>query len=126
MSDSMVFAFNLDAPSLERLEAVCRALDIALRPVDRAAFGLPIGAMLGMPAARLTANPADDGFEEPMLVMCGLEPPKFDEFLRSLRASGIPRIDLKAVVTPTNITWSARRLRDELRQEHDRLHGQRG
>ncbi|MBQ6373718.1 MAG: DUF3783 domain-containing protein [Clostridia bacterium] len=123
MNDALIFAFNLSENALERLQSICDAIGVGLRYVHPEAFGLPLGALLGMPAARLTEVSEDDSFDDPMLLMCSLDEPQFNALLQSLRFSGIPPIDLKAVLTPVNITWSARRLRDELRLEHDRLHG---
>ena len=121
MNDAMVFSVNLDGERHAMLQSVCDSLGIILKPVPREAFGLPLGALLGMPAARLAGAAEDSGFDDPMLLLCGLEEPTFSAFLQALRRSGLPRIDLKAVLTPTNVAWTAVQLRNELLREHEQM-----
>ena len=57
-----------------------------------------------------------------MLVFCGIDPEEeLDEILALCRSCGIGKEDLKAFLTPANITWTALELNDELRKEHKAL-----
>ena len=82
MNDALILAFNIDDAAFEKLEHLCGALGLAVRRVPKAAFSLPLGALLGMPAARLTNAPNAGDFDDPMLVMCNLEEEPFNLFLQ--------------------------------------------
>lgn len=123
-NQARMLAFNLESNALRALEALCAALAVDLNPVPQEAFALPLGALAGIPAAPKAAS-APKPFSDPMLVMCNLDEPRFNAFLQMLRASGLPPIPLKAVLTPTNATWSACQLHDELAREHEALRRRR-
>ena len=123
MNEPLILAFNLDTDSCRRLDMIGDALCIRVISVPRKQQSLPIGALLGLSVG--TDPEAGKGFDDPMLVMCGLDEAQFSGFLQSLRQSGIPRIDLKAVLTPFNVTWSAVQLHDALREEHESMKNRR-
>lgn len=52
-----------------------------------------------------------------MMVLYGFTNERLDEFLRNMRRAGIPRIALKAIVTPHNVNWTFRQLYEELERE---------
>ena len=85
-------------------------------------ISLPAYLLAGLPIPEAEAA-AGDGFQDAMLVMCGLDEQRFDTFLKALRASALPRIPLKAVLTPYNALWSAVQLHAELRREHESMAG---
>lgn len=117
MGIPMILAFNLDARATAVLQKLCDALKLRLKVVPKEGFSLPLGAMVGIP---VSASPAaSENFDEPMLVMCNLDEAQFNGFLQALRLSAIPRIDLKAVLTPTNVAWNACQLYAELCRERD-------
>ena len=119
MAEPILLAYNLDAGTASRLKALCQRQQIRYRPVTALEYGVPIGALAGIPVrARAAAAPVS-GFSDPMLVMCHMLSPQLDAFLQGMRADGIPRIALKAVLTPANVSWDSRQLRDELTREHE-------
>ena len=113
----IILAYNLDGGALAALNALCARQGLRCRSVAPGEYGLPIGALAGLPAAK--APSAAGRFDDAMLVMCGLLGPQFDAFLQALREPGMPRVPLKAVLTPTNVVWSSAQLRDELVREHE-------
>ena len=60
-----------------------------------------------------------DRFGDAMLVMCHMLSPQLDAFLQGLRDGGVPRVALKAILTPFNVGWNSAQLRDELARERD-------
>lgn len=113
-----VLAFNLNDAALSALRGPCQAMGLRLKPVPRDGFSLPIGAMAGLAVRAVSGPLISAGFDDPMLVMCGLDEQALNGFLLALRALPLPPIPLKAVLTPTNAAWSALALRDELAREH--------
>lgn len=59
--------------------------------------------------------------DEEILVMLNFTSSRIDELLRQLKKAGIPKIELKAVVTETNCKWTFYKLYQEIKEEHDTL-----
>ena len=51
------------------------------------------------------------------MIFNGFADEELDEFLHAYRAAGIPKIQLKAVVTPFNIGWTLYELIERLKEE---------
>ena len=126
MNQAIVLTFNLPEDVFARVRSLSTALGVRVKAVPQESFTLPIGAMAGMPAKAVHVPVEHATFVDPMLVMCNLDEAQFNQFLRMLRTPGIPRIPLKAVLTPHNAGWNALMLYEELSREHEamrRLHG---
>ena len=127
MAKPLLLTYNLKPGTAAGLERICRDLGIRVRRVAPDEYALPIGALAGIPVARpsnaaaATAPPFDDE----MLVMCHMMTNELDAFLRAMREAGMPRIDLKAVLTPTNSEWTSTELHDAIRKEHEYMTNQK-
>ncbi len=119
MAGPLILAYNLDGEALDRLRGLCDAQGLTLRVVSPWEYGAPVGALAGIPVARQPENGPGVGFGDPMLLMCHLLSPQLDAFLQGMRDHKVPRIALKAILTPHNVTWTSRQLRDELAREHE-------
>lgn len=117
MAEPLLLIYNPSPDALVKLRALCDALRIRCRLVKPEEYALPIGALAGIPAAASAANAPQAGFDETMLVICHMLSDQLDALLAGLRQFGV-RVALKAVLTPSNIAWSSRQLRDELAREH--------
>lgn len=56
-----------------------------------------------------------------VLVMKNFTSSRIDVLLAGLRKAGVPKIELKAIITPQNADWSFFQLYQELVREHDEL-----
>ena len=121
MARPLLLTYNLKPGTVAGLDRICRDLGIRVRRIDRDEYALPIGALAGIPVVRPSNAEAAAAppFDDEMLVMCHMMSNELDAFLQGMRDEGIPRIPLKAVLTPSNITWTSRQLRDELAREHE-------
>ena len=70
-------------------------------------------------------SPVEEEFSDPMLVFCNLPHEKLDHLLTAMGRAGLPHIALKAMLTPTNRTWTSQQLWTELRREHEAMQAQR-
>lgn len=120
MAVPMILAFNLSADEMETLRGVCGALGLRAKAVPRESFAMPLGGMAGLPVTG-AENVVTQSFDDPMLVMCGLDEARLDAFLRALRYAALPPIPLKAILTPTNAAWNALTLHRELCREHEQM-----
>lgn len=84
-----------------------------LLPIDR----LPIAADEQRPASPLDP-PA---LPEPMLLFKGFDDAALVHFLQAYRTAELPRVELKASLTPHNAQWDSLHLWQELRQEREAL-----
>ena len=121
MAQATVLTFNLPREVFERIRARSAVLGLSVKAVPPESFTLPVGAMLGIPASPSGAQMEGGSFSDPMLLMCGLDENQFNQFLQMLRGPGLPRIPLKAVLTPHNVGWNALQLHRELAREHEAM-----
>ena len=122
MAQPLVLIYNLEAPVEARLTALCERQGITVRRVNPWEYGMPIGALAGIPVGRSAAPAMGAGFSVPLLVMCPLLCPPLDAFCRACAARGRPRVALKAVLTPHHVTWSSVHLRGGLMRKPQAFH----
>lgn len=120
MAEPLLLTYNLSPDAFIALRALCAKLGIRCRPVKPEEYALPVGALAGIPVAADASSAAEAGFDDGMLVICHMLSDQLDALLEGLRQGG-PRVALKAVLTPSNVAWSAYRLHAELAREHAAL-----
>lgn len=112
-----------------------------IRSVGKEQFSCTIGELLGFSEEELaqftsgtnvTSEGVDhdiddrvvDGMEcnnldEEVMVLWNFTGPKIDQMLSHLKKAGAGKVNLKAVVTPSNIKWTFEQLVHELKKEHE-------
>lgn len=111
---------------LLKIETALFPLHIRLKKVNRKDYSQPLGVLAGMkdiPAA----DAAYEGPELPgtMFVFCFLTDARLNQVLAALRKCGAGPFPYKAILTPTNSTWTAPDCFDEIRREHETLHSRK-
>lgn len=116
----LILSYNLPAKHLAKLRMAAMKLGVRVRPVEKREYLQSLGSFTG---ALGTFESVYDGenFPEPMLVLCGFSQPMVNTFLSLLKASRLPPVPLKAVLTETNQGWNSLELHDELKQEHEAI-----
>lgn len=109
--------------NVAKLKGVLVRMGIRIRNVSPQQIRETVGALAGMPGFTLSEKEAEESLfiPEQMLVMHRFTSRRMDELLANLRKAGVPKIDLKAVVTPSNCTWSFYHLYEEIREEHEKM-----
>lgn len=123
MATALLFNFH-DAQKLQKVRFALFKLGVTVRVVDAADFGQPVGYLCGLEGFSPAEAPDEGGFSDEMLVLCGLSDAQLDALLSALRRSRAV-VALKAVVTEENVSWSAKKLHGEIRQEHETMKGTR-
>jgi hypothetical protein len=73
-----------------------------------------------MALSKSVKSKAPSGYIMPeIIIFSGLTEDKLDGFLKEYKDCGIEPVELKAVVTPSNISWSIYELICELEKEHN-------
>lgn len=116
----LILSYNLPAKHLAKLRMAAMKLGVRVRPVEKREYLQSLGSFTGLLG---TFESVYDGenFPEPMLVLCGFSQPMVNTFLTLLKATRLPPVPLKAVLTETNQGWNSLELHDELKQEHEAM-----
>jgi len=123
MAQPLLLTYNLKPGAEAGIDRICRDLGIRVRAVSPGEYALPIGALAGIPIAKAATHDAlsIQRFDDEMLVMCHMLSNELDAFLKAMRAANVPRIALKAVLTPINVAWNSSDLHCELTREHTEM-----
>ena len=94
-----------------------------LKKISREDYSQPLGVLAGMKDME-PSEARYDGPELPgtMFVFCFLSDIRLNQALAALRKCGAGPFPYKAILTPTNSTWTAPDCFDEIRREHEALH----
>ena len=122
MAVETVLMYNCDGEQWAKLRQIFLMLRVRIRPVEADQYGLTLEDLLGRSEEK---SPVEEEFSDPMLVFCNLPHEKLDHLLTAMGRAGLPRIALKAMLTPTNRTWTSQQLWTELRREHEAMQAQR-
>ena len=122
MAVETVLMYNCDDEQWAKLRQIFLMLRVRIRPVEADQYGLTLEDLQGRSEEK---TPVEEEFSDPMLVFCNLPHEKLDHLLTAMGRAGLPRIALKAMLTPTNRTWTSQQLWTELRREHEAMQAQR-
>ena len=122
MAVETVLMYNCDGEQWAKLRQIFLMLRVRIRPVEADQYGLTLEELLDRSEEKA---PVEEEFSDPMLVFCNLPHEKLDHLLTAMGRAGLPRIALKAMLTPTNRTWTSQQLWTELRREHEAMQAQR-
>ena len=114
----VVLLYHTPEGVLKRLTPLLRQQGISVRVIRKELYTVPLEMLLGLKQPeKILQNPGIE-LPEPMLVMHGFSSEGVDSVLKLLRENQI-RIDLKAVTTPTNLSWTALQMFAELQRERE-------
>ena len=116
----MVLSYNFPVKHLAKLRMAAMKLSVKVRPVEKREYLQSLGSFTGQ-LGSFDSVYDGDGFQDPMLVLCGFSQPMVNAFLSLLKTSRLPAVSLKAVLTETNQGWNSLELHDELQKEHEAL-----
>ena len=75
----------------------------------------------GFSASEMTGQEELPVILQDVLVMKNFTSERIDRLLAELRKAGVPKIALKAIVTPQNVSWNFYTLYQELIREHEAM-----
>lgn len=112
-----------------QIKELCRNLGLVTRAIKQQDINKTVGTIGvqgGIKGDSLFSKgekiKAPDKYKLPeLIIFSGLSDENIDKFLEEYKKSGIEPVVLKAVVTPTNISWSLYELMCELEKEREHL-----
>lgn len=110
-----ILTFNLNENRLTKLRFICFKLGILVKPIPPERFDHHIATLIGL--SEPETEPGRDTFSDEMLLFHNLSDYQLNTFLATCKQQRFAPVALKAVVTPTNVAWTAAELYVELWQE---------
>lgn len=123
VSNSVALLYNFAGTQKGRkIKFVLIRMGIRIKNIEKKDYLQPAGALAGVPGI-LADQPEyeKEGFTEEMLVMYNFTEKQLDEMLLRFRKEKIPKIELKAVITPTNCNWNSLKLFEEIKKERQQM-----
>lgn len=120
----LVLYYGTNDPGMKKHEMMMKSvlvrMGVKIRNVKPEQVMETIGCLAGMPGFQEQENASAPlpVIPEQMLVMKDFTGSRIDTLLYQLRKAGVPKIDLKAIVTEHNCGWSFYKLYEELKEEH--------
>ncbi len=110
----LLFGFS-GLPEIMAVRHAAAEAGAEIRAAGGAEWSTPLGVLAGLDSPKSTGQSKPHAAAGKMLVLCGLGDAELDRLLPALRREGISC--LKAVLTPTNRSWTPERLYAALVQE---------
>ena len=122
----LLFCFRPEERSM-RIIRYLEGRGVSVKMVQRAEYGEKLGALCSLPGyEKRGVHSFLPELREELLVMHGFDQTLLDDFLRFFRTEGLRRVELKAVLTPTNADWTAPELPSHLDAERKALQKRAG
>ena len=129
MREVVLYYNTCNAPKPELMISVLVRMGIRIKNVTDGQTGETIGNLLGIKTEEplnkeeentvVLQEKTDNPIEEQMLVLYQFTERRLDQLLLQLRKAGVPKIDLKAIVTEQNSRWTLYQLYEELKKERE-------
>ncbi|MCF2641494.1 MAG: DUF3783 domain-containing protein [Lachnospiraceae bacterium] len=120
MTPTILF-YNLDNEKGRKIKLICLKLKIRIKKADKNDYFQPIGSLFGLMEPSENVSFSENTFSDEMLVMKDFSNQLLDRFLLEFKKNHIERVDLKAILTPDNISWNSIKLHEELVKEHESM-----
>ena len=119
-----VLLYNFSEDELPKVRRVLLPLKFTVKNVEPESADLPVGYLAGLTDEGL---PVEEKAEKAgkLLVMGGFLNSDIDKLLAAMRKTGFSKDVLKAVITPTNASWSGAQLYSEILREHEVMTGKK-
>lgn len=113
-----VLCYNLkNTDKGKQIDNIFGFLQYRIRHVAPAEYLVPIGELAGLDPVREHEAYTGPGFTDEVLIISAAEEKLLDQALYLMKAEQVA-VALKAMVTPTNKTWTSLALQAEIAKEH--------
>ena len=119
---AQVFLHIPDKNKFDRISKLCEKCGYSCCQIQNADVNRTILELISGQSAGKKVSAPPLYFLPEIMIFQGLADKEVHQFLEAYRAEGIPTVDLKAVVTPWNLTWTLYELAEHLKEEHRSMH----
>lgn len=122
MREMILFVNFNDKKKLRQIQSILMPKKILMKQISKKDYCQPLGALAGIKEL-YDENAVYEGedLEKEMLIFAGVSNSTLDYVLQTMRKKGIPKVDYKAILTPTNLKWTIPELYEEISKEHAQL-----
>ena len=107
------------------MKSVLVRMGIRIKNISRDQVMEQVGYLAGLPGFESAGKVEElPEIPEQVMILKQFSSSRIDALLMNLRKAGVPKIELKAVLTESNSKWSFYQLYEELRQEHEAMTAQ--
>ena len=123
MKETILLFNPPEKEKLLKIEMALFPLHVRLKKISPEQYNQPLGVLAGI-KDMTPVEGVYSGGELPgtLFVFCFLEGNRLDQALAALRRCGAGPFPYKAVLTPTNSSWTAPDCFEEIRREHEAMH----
>ena len=119
---AQLFLHIPDKNKFDRISKLCEKCGYSCCQIQNADVNRTILELISGQSAGKKVSAPPLYFLPEMMIFQGLADKEVHRFLEMYRAEGLPTVDLKAVVTPWNLTWTLYELAEHLKEEHRSMH----
>lgn len=117
-----VLLYNFSDERLKKIQRALLPLKIRIKTVGIDEYSQPLGYLAGIKGIEPTSEKySGNGFTDELMLICGLNQMKLQSLLNALYKNGVGKIDLKAMLTPTNISWNSTQLYEAVKADHEEM-----
>ena len=109
-----VLLFHVNIIKANQIIGLCKKMNYTTYIIPKEDYSKPLGVLAKIEGMKSGAVYKGAEFDNEMMVLSGISSEEVDRFLDEYKQSGIAPIQRKAVVTPSNVKWSAEKLYTEL------------
>lgn len=104
----VVLLYNFEKSRLQAVRKSLLPLKVDVKTVSKKDFNQPVGYLVGIDGILpVKEKISSESFTDEMLVMYGFGSEMIDVLIAALKKGGVGKIDLKAVITPSNVYWDS-------------------
>lgn len=118
-----ILLFGVSTQKDRAVRVAAEKIGVDVTAVNRRDYGQKIGTLAEISGFHKNGKYITVLICNGMLVFSGMDSQQVDAFLAEYKATGLPPVALKAIVTPYNVSWTADALLRELMKEHIQLGG---
>ncbi|KMO85437.1 hypothetical protein AB840_13710 [Megasphaera cerevisiae DSM 20462] len=141
MSFKMILAVNFTPDRLKQLKLLGMLTKAQVKSVAETEMNKSVGTLLGLSEEEIAEIKSmktesnqtavheqieEDSSLEPVtkeaIILCGFDNSSVNLLLNSIRRSRLKNVPLKAMLTPSNISWTIQIILQELAKEHEYFH----
>lgn len=102
-----------------RIQRVAHELGMTPKLLENGDAGQKVGYCAGLPGFRQEEPSSMEGLREEALIFSGLSRSRLNQLLDAMKKADVASVNLKAMVTATNASWTVAELLQELAKEHE-------
>lgn len=125
MKETILLFQPPEKKTLLKIESALFPLKIRLKKIRPEDYNQPLGYLAGMKDIPAVQTPYTGSvLPDTMFIFCFLSDSRLNQALTALRRSGAGSFPYKAILTPSNCTWTAPDCFSEIKKEHEYMHRQ--